>query len=367
MANGFEAIPPVDIEAQILRAQEEGRSYQNNFIPQRERTLNLKPTVRQRLLNALLGGAAGLEAAQKIPDTDFAPLAGLIQGAAAGYKAPAEYARKNSTLGEVAPRLAARFPGSETLTLEQAHSLLPLFKLYEQTSDKLTPEQLEAINSGNVEDLSRAFPQGIPRSAVALANTRDRQEDLGAERGYRRKERRSAELSTIVTKFNSDLSVKRAQQSIDGANTIRGLLDSNNPIAAAAVPTFMARASGEVGALTEADKAPFGGSRAIIARLKQAAVEAASGKLTEENALFVNELVGTMEKRANENIRNLAVKRSKQYAKASTFLDENDILSSLIPDYDSSKTPKETSTQGSGTKASLDSWADALAEKYKVP
>ena len=155
--------------------------------------------------------------------------------------------------------------------------------------------------------------------------------ELQSERDYKKRERRNNERVNIVNKFNADASVKKSQQMIDGANIIKDLVVSDNPIAAGAIPTFMARASGEVGNLSEADKAPFGGSRAILTRLEAAAYQAATGKLSPDNARFLKELADIMEKRGNENIGLLAKKRAGQYSRASDFLTEQEIYDTLVP------------------------------------
>lgn len=154
------------------------------------------------------------------------------------------------------------------------------------------------------------------------------------ERQYKQRERRNTERTNIVTRFNADPSTKKSQQMIDGANIIQELATSGNPIAAGAIPTFMARASGEVGNLSEADKAPFGGSRAIMERLQAAVTQASSGQLTPDNQQFIMGLSETMRKRANVNIQDLAKKRAKQYSRGSDFLEEKDILSTLVPELD---------------------------------
>lgn len=134
----------------------------------------------------------------------------------------------------------------------------------------------------------------------------------------------------IVDRFNADPSVKKAQTAIDAANNVRALLDSKNPIAASAIPTYMARAAGEVGALSEADKAPFGGSQAILARLQAALTQKATGQLTTENAMFLKSLADVMEGSAKGNIEAIARNRSKQYSKTGAMT-EQEILESLVP------------------------------------
>lgn len=198
----------------------------------------------------------------------------------------------------------------------------------------LNSEQLAALESGDTESIAKAFPSGLPLQALRYGTMFGSRKDQEAEREAKRKDKRNDERTKIVDRFNADASVKKAQQSIDAANTIRGLVDSGNPIAAAAIPTFMARASGEVGNLSEADKQPFGGSQAIYAKIEAAAKQAADGKLTAENAKFITDLSNIMEKRAQANIDKLARLRAKQYSGASDFMGESDIYATLRPSFD---------------------------------
>ena len=145
-----------------------------------------------------------------------------------------------------------------------------------------------------------------------------------------RKQRQRGEL---ISKFNTEIPIKKSQQSIDAANQIRALVESNNPIAAASIPTYAARLAGEVGALSEADKAPFGGSRAILERVNQALTQGATGKTTPENRKFMLDLTKIIEQRAKSNINNLAKSRAKQYGTLGYYGGEEDILKTLVPDY----------------------------------
>lgn len=135
----------------------------------------------------------------------------------------------------------------------------------------------------------------------------------------------------IISDFNSSPQVRRMMQTIDSASQVRELVESDNPIAASAIPTYMARASGEVGALSEADKAPFGGSQAITNRLNAALKQKASGRLTPENSQFLTQLSEVMEKSANRNLDRHARIRSKQFSKTLKMNPES-IFSSMRPD-----------------------------------
>jgi hypothetical protein len=138
-----------------------------------------------------------------------------------------------------------------------------------------------------------------------------------AEKGqeFKETEEERKRLTSFTDKYNTDQQTQKGEQSISAANDVRNLANTNNPIAAASIPTFLARASGEVGALSEADKAPFGGSRSVVARLEAAVTQNATGKLTPENRRFVLELSQVMERSAQQKLDRTAWKHANQKAK----------------------------------------------------
>lgn len=136
----------------------------------------------------------------------------------------------------------------------------------------------------------------------------------------------------IIGKFNADPQVRKSVSMSDAARIITDILDSGNPIGDSSIATFMARASGEVGNLSEADKAPFGGSRAILTRIQQVAQRAADGTLTDENRKFVADLAATFRQSSANNIAIQAKRLSRQYSKGFRGLDEKEVYGFLNPD-----------------------------------
>lgn len=202
--------------------------------------------------------------------------------------------------------------------------------------------QLAALTSGDNAAISSTFPNGVPPGAATFASTasnreearRLREQQMGAlqdERAHKKIENRTKEKSDIVNKFNADPGVRKIQSSIDASSNVRELANSGNPIAASAIPTYMARASGEVGNLSEADKRPFGGSQAIINRLESALTQMATGRLTQSNQKFINDLANVMESSAVKNLDSRAKQVSDQYGEASDFLKSEDIYKTLRP------------------------------------
>ena len=250
--------------------------------------------------------------------------------------------------------LAGQQPGGfQGLDPSTATSLTS--RMIENRATSYNPQQLQAISSGDLNALSQSFPGGVPREVASLASTASGREENRALRGQQmaalelereknRLEKRSNEKVNIVNKFNADPGVRKIQSSIDGASNTRELALSGNPIAASAIPTYMARASGEVGNLSEADKAPFGGSRAILARLEASLTQMSTGQLTEDNRKFLIDLSDTMEASALRNLDRRAKEVSSQYGKASDFIKSDEIYKTLrpiVPPKPTSITPKK--------------------------
>jgi len=191
----------------------------------------------------------------------------------------------------------------------------------------------------NAEDMKRIQAEATSQTAAdrkALADERIglQRERIGnqeAERDKMHDEKLIRAKTDITTKFNSDAAVKKAQQSMDAASTIRELATSGNPIAAAAIPTYMARMSGEVGNLSEADKKPFGGSRAILQRVEASLKQSATGTLTAANQTYILGIVDLIEKKSNANLDRLAKSRAGQYSKADSRLNSDEIYQMLRP------------------------------------
>lgn len=99
----------------------------------------------------------------------------------------------------------------------------------------------------------------------------------------------------------------------------QGLINNDNAIIQGAAPTVLAKAMGEVGALTEADKAPYQGSLAIASRISQFFETNKTGKLTPENRKqllgLVKQLKTSMNKRKQSNAQLLSSQLSKHATK----------------------------------------------------
>lgn len=200
-----------------------------------------------------------------------------------------------------------------------------------------SPEQVKAIQeSRSAQDptkLSAVFPGGVPKDALDKVMAGERIDNMESERSQRSGERLATARTNIVNQFEAHPVVKKARQSIGAVDTIRGLIDSDSPIAAAAIPTYMARASGEVGNLSEADKAPFGGSRAMLDRFEAALKEKVNGKLTDANKQYLQDITNVMANSSNSVLDNMARERSKQSIKAGGYFKKpEDVFAALRPD-----------------------------------
>ena len=106
----------------------------------------------------------------------------------------------------------------------------------------------------------------------------------------------------ITDKSLSDDVIKTQNKMLYSAKTAREALAKKNPIADGSLVNFLARASGEVGALTENDKAPFKGSQAWPEKIQQAINTIKEGKFTDENRALISDLLNVFETVSRRNI-----------------------------------------------------------------
>lgn len=126
----------------------------------------------------------------------------------------------------------------------------------------------------------------------------------------------------IIAKINSDKAIKDNYTMYQNTGRVQSILKMGNPIGDKTVSNFMTRASGEVGALTEADKAPFGGSMAFNARWKQALQNWKTGTFTDENRAFLSDLANALGQKAQQNMAERANLMSRQYGQIRNFTPE---------------------------------------------
>ena len=130
---------------------------------------------------------------------------------------------------------------------------------------------------------------------------------------WKRIEKREDDLIKRLNEFNNYPIVKDNMNSIAMSNTAGEILSRKNPLGDKSLVNFLAKASGERGALTEADKKPFGGSMALSSRAKQIIKDYETGTFTDENRKYVRDLVDVYKKAATRNIQKEAIRRANQF------------------------------------------------------
>lgn len=135
----------------------------------------------------------------------------------------------------------------------------------------------------------------------------------------------------VVKAYNNDSVVKKYAGAEEASGQVIDLLNSDNPLADNSIPTFVARASGEVGNLSEADKKPFGGSKALSERLSATAKELSEGRITDNNRAFIAKLADTMSQHAKEVQDKRARILAEQYGRANSEVSPKDVLGVIAP------------------------------------
>ncbi len=192
-----------------------------------------------------------------------------------------------------------------------------------------TPEQV-AINP------DYASPQQQKAAQTMIKSEQDFKMALADQKGSEIRDARQAKLDQHVqdklAKAGEHFSTiaKKNMESLDASTTLVDMIDAGGPVTDGAISGLAARASGEVGALTEADKAPYGGSRAMLSRLLRYAKIAATGNLPDSDRAELRKLALTFQAAAKRNIQKKATLKAQQTAKI-YGLDANDVMEKILP------------------------------------
>jgi hypothetical protein len=188
----------------------------------------------------------------------------------------------------------------------------------------------QAMEADQLTNLAKFRDATIANRQFGQSLTADRNQLNKDKFDYQKDEQDQKQKESVRKDFNKDKTVAKAYEQISSASNVEALVNSDNPIGHAAIPTFLARAAGEVGALTEADKGPFAGTRDLSGLVNQIIEQYKSGKLTRENKKFILDLVSVMKNSANKNIRNVANREADKISRANK-LDKNEAKDLLLP------------------------------------
>lgn len=92
------------------------------------------------------------------------------------------------------------------------------------------------------------------------------------------------------------------------ASRIKLLLEQRNPVVDEAMKTQLARMMGEVGAISDADKEAFGGSKAIADRMGRYSSRQFTGQITEKDRDYIRDLADTMLNTSRNGVNNIITK-----------------------------------------------------------
>lgn len=137
------------------------------------------------------------------------------------------------------------------------------------------------------------------------------------------------------------------------ASRIKELVATQNPVVDEAMKTQLARMMGEVGNISDADKEAFGGSKAIVDRMKRYTSKQATGQLTEQDRSYISELAEVMLETSRDGvnkIRNEALPLAAAFgidsATADQILDFQSQFEVEIPQPGTKTTFESTTTSG---------------------
>lgn len=178
-----------------------------------------------------------------------------------------------------------------------------------QETKVYTPEQVDAIKSGDTGRLTKAFPTGVPKDAMTLAYSGERIANLESERNQQRDERVKNRYRNYVLDIEQrDPVIKRLQEQKIGMDQVDSMLDlirgpNPNTVAASAIGVKMAKAMGEVGALTESDVTRYVQSGKLTQKIGDKLTRMIQGVPTDATIEEIQQIADVLKSQFQQNIQ----------------------------------------------------------------
>lgn len=212
----------------------------------------------------------------------------------------------------------------------------------EATKQRLTkigwsPEQLARLDGMSAKQIESMFgkmnPEYIYQSELNAQQARENAEMRRRELAERAEERKLArELdksredrlqdqynrSEVKNyQFKAEDQVKKLRDIQQGADELDGLLalSETNPQAYNAIGTKLAKAMGEVGALTENDVTRYVGRKDLQGRIAKAGNDLMKGTIRQEDMQYIKEIVDVLREKSNRKVEKVYRDAASLYAK----------------------------------------------------
>lgn len=223
--------------------------------------------------------------------THQAALTKGLSAAASMFKAigtpeAAQYGELLASDPDTAASLAEQFGGPDRMYAALRDSAFQNAQLEERRTATAAELSIAKENAAaRAERADRTYNAQERHRRATEAQAAETQARLGSQNDQ-------AVISSYQAGYTSDTKkLTERLQYADAADEAMRLAEAGNAIGSEAAKTQIARLAGEVGALSNQDINRFGGSKAIGARINQAAQQAYDGTLTKENAKFMRQIV----------------------------------------------------------------------------
>ena len=241
-------------------------------------------------------------------------------------KAPGVQVQQGDGLGKIADMFATA-PEIASDVAQRRQALMDQYKQLAIGESAAAKRELEKQRIQAMEEKNRLYGKQIEKMGSGREESRQFRDKAF---DFKKQEADYNKVVKLQDSFNKDKQVTKAEERIQSAQTLRDMVNGN-PITQEAAKTFAARASGEVGALSDQDRAAYGGTKAILSKINQIATQAASGELTEENKKFMIELADKFEQAGRRDLS----ARLDVYAKQGTKrvkMSEDEVKEIIRPD-----------------------------------
>lgn len=190
-----------------------------------------------------------------------------------------------------------------------------------QEASHRNAEKLKQIDVESDAAAAKNKLEGEHKNAVRLKQMEiDAAKDLQTMKNEalvgKQKAKQGAFLTGYQNKYNKE--TEKLNQGIQVMDTADQVLRMGNPIGDASVGVMFARASGDVGAVSDYAEQKFKGSKGLLERIAQAKSEWSSGTMSEDNRKFMLELSQKYREAKKKQIKEVAHRYSRQAHQAAS-------------------------------------------------
>lgn len=218
-------------------------------------------------------------------------------------------------------------------------------------------QQISGLDQMSMDDIQRYIPdmrdvfKAASKVRIARAQSEAKKAEAQAKvkiEGMKNANQQLKDIAELGDKFTTRKDVQKHMEAASAARAAKQMLESGNDVGDWAAIIKIARASGEVGPLTDTDKAPFQHRQGLTGRIEDFISKHKDGQLTPEFRAQLLNLVDGFIKAADEEMAAAGMEYSQRHAPGYNLEPEDFAAKAILPGFGGAPTSDPGQPQAQG-------------------